>query len=80
MGSLLPQQESVLREFLLYCEFEHRIEKILLWLQEQGLTKIQAFSHVGENHEAVKTQITEFQVFTEKCQVSYMSYQPENCY
>ena len=70
MGSLLPQQETVLREFLLFCEFEHRIERILLWLQEDGLTKIQKFSHIGENHETVKTQVTRFQEFTEKCQVS----------
>ena len=70
MGSLLPQQEAILREFLLYCEFEHRIERVLLWMQEQGLTKIQGFSHIGENGEAVKTQVTEFKAFTEKCQVS----------
>ena len=70
MNTLLPQQETILREFLLYCEFEHRIERILLWLQDQGLTKIQKFSHIGENGSAVKTQVTEFKVFTEKCQVS----------
>ena len=70
MGSLLPQQEAVLREFLLFCEFEHRIERILLWLQDHGLTKIQQFSHIGKNHEAVKSQVTQFQDFTEKCQVS----------
>ena len=70
MGTLLPQQETILREFLIYCEFEHRIEKVLLWLQEHGLTKVQVFSHIGENGEAVKTQVSEFMVFTEKCQVS----------
>ena len=69
MGSLLPQQEAILREFLLFCEFEHRIERILLWLQEHGLTKVQKFSHIGKNHEAVKNQVTQFQDFTESCQV-----------
>ena len=79
MSSVLPQQEAILREFLLYCEFEHRIEKVLLWMQEQGLTKIQGFSHIGGDSEAVKTQVTEFKVFTEKCQVRVYVYIVGGC-
>ena len=70
MGTLLPRQETILREFLVYCEFEHRIEVILLWLQGQGLAKIQGFSHIGADCESVKDQVSEFKLFTEKCQVS----------
>ncbi len=40
-----------------------------MWLQEEGLSKIQTFSHVGEAQVALHEQLTDFQVFSSTCKV-----------
>ena len=63
---ILPQQEKLLREFVKYCQFEGKIEHILLWLQKDGLKKLPMFSVIGDDRDEVQKQILEFEAFSEE--------------
>ncbi len=65
---ILPQQEALLKEFVTYCGFEHKIEHVLLWLQKTGLKKLPVFSTVGNDRDSVQRQVVEFEAFREEAE------------
>ncbi len=54
---LWPQQVQLLNDFLLYCQFESGIEKVLLWLQEHGLKQMHTLSLIKEGQSSVREQM-----------------------
>ena len=49
-------QIKLLKDFLIYCQFEANIEKVLLWLQEHGLKQMHTFSHISEGQRSIQSQ------------------------
>ncbi len=64
-----PLQIALLKDFLLYCQFESGIEKVLLWLQEHGLKQIHSFSHINEGQSSIQEQMKSFEQFQEEVKV-----------
>ena len=64
---LLTQQELLLQQFIAYCQFEKRIEKVLLWLQRNGLKRLPTFSQIADSSHAIQKQLSQFDQFQQEC-------------